>query len=880
MPKKQHLLNTALLLALCEAACIIAAVLVAQTLARWPYLPFWKAVRAQAQWPVVLLVTWYLLAMNRRLYTSRRNNLFIPQLIDVARAMFSAALVTLFFMAILKPDGVERRFALVFCVSAIFLVLLFRLMARLSIWGLRGKGFSTFRIVLIGSNPRTRRLVESMLSREHYGYQVLGVLDDDPSRGTFLEGFDIPYLGKVKTLEEMLSEDVVDMVYVTLPLRSHYEIVQDIAHLCEGIGVGVRLAGDVFSTETTTCEATHLGDILLLDFSSRVFAERFGLNRMSDWLVHAFLLIFLSPIIGIIALLTKLESRGPVFVIEPHFDLKNRRQVPLLRFRTTRSTNPQAGETDARTLSHVGAFVEEYSLHQIPQIMNVLKGHTELYAAKLIPIREDSPIPDTSSEDTESETTDTVVDAETQLSLFLTFLVLLDFMSFGVAFLWAAWDTLPWDLAYARHLSRHAPYLIVFAILWYAAANDQRLFSRWRMAQLQAHIFAMIKAVGISLIIGTVIVGISLKGAVDNHFLLEFCLVAPVILFIMRLCFRFLDQSLHRHGLYSRSALIVGANERAIHLAHLLTSAHDRGCVAREFLEDNEDRRHLLEEIGLTWSGGMERLGALLTSGSIHAVYVCLPIRSFYEHTQEMLRLCEEGGVSMTVLADMFHTRVASSRLMHVDDMPVISLSSISENYMGLFVKRVIDLTVATLILLLLLPVFAVIAVLIKLDSKGPVFFKQERVGQNQRSFGMLKFRTMVVDAEKLREELEVLNEASGPVFKIKDDPRITRIGKFMRKHSVDEFPQLINVWLGEMSLVGPRPPIQSEVVQYTWSQRRRLSIRPGMTGLWQVSGRSGLGFDEWVELDLRYIDTWSIWLDFLILVRTFKEVIGGRGAA
>ena len=171
------------------------------------------------------------------------------------------------------------------------------------------------------------------------------------------------------------------------------------------------------------------------------------------------------------------------------------------------------------------------------------------------------------------------------------------------------------------------------------------------------------------------------------------------------------------------------------------------------------------------------------------------------------------------------------------------------------------------------------IAILVKLDG-GPVFFAQERVGQNQRRFKMLKFRSMVVEAEALRADLEERNEADGPVFKIRDDPRITRVGKFIRKYSLDEFPQLINVWMGQMSLVGPRPPIPSEVEQYSWDQRRRLSVKPGMTGLWQVSGRSDVAFKDWVELDLVYIDTWSLFQDAFILLRTFRAVVQGRGAA
>jgi lipopolysaccharide/colanic/teichoic acid biosynthesis glycosyltransferase len=181
----------------------------------------------------------------------------------------------------------------------------------------------------------------------------------------------------------------------------------------------------------------------------------------------------------------------------------------------------------------------------------------------------------------------------------------------------------------------------------------------------------------------------------------------------------------------------------------------------------------------------------------------------------------------------------------------------------------------------LLAPLFVLVAVLIKLDSHGPALFAQSRVGLNKRRFPMYKFRTMVVNAEKLQAQLESRNEVSGPVFKIKDDPRITRVGRFLRKTSIDELPQLFNVLKGDMSLVGPRPlPVRDyEGFDQDW-QRRRFSVRPGVTCLWQISGRSSIGFNDWMDLDMRYIDHWSLWLDVKILARTIPAVMKGSGAA
>jgi exopolysaccharide biosynthesis polyprenyl glycosylphosphotransferase len=193
--------------------------------------------------------------------------------------------------------------------------------------------------------------------------------------------------------------------------------------------------------------------------------------------------------------------------------------------------------------------------------------------------------------------------------------------------------------------------------------------------------------------------------------------------------------------------------------------------------------------------------------------------------------------------------------------------------------RRVVDVVLATILLTVALPAFLILAVLVKLDSRGPVLFKQHRVGENGQLFWFYKFRSMVVDAEARRASLEVMNEASGPLFKVRNDPRITRCGRWMRKYSIDELPQLINVLKGDMSLVGPRPALPAEVEQYNDYQAMRLAVPPGITGLWQVSGRSDLSFDQSIALDIEYVNHQSLWLDAVILSKTFSAVITGRGA-
>jgi len=193
-------------------------------------------------------------------------------------------------------------------------------------------------------------------------------------------------------------------------------------------------------------------------------------------------------------------------------------------------------------------------------------------------------------------------------------------------------------------------------------------------------------------------------------------------------------------------------------------------------------------------------------------------------------------------------------------------------------VKGTIDFFLSALILILITPFMLAIALAIKLDDGGPVFFKQTRVGRNGRLFKCLKYRTMVINAEELQEKMMDLNEQDGPVFKIRNDPRITRVGKFLRKTSLDELPQFINVIMGDMSIVGPRPPIPSEVKQYKRELNRRLSINPGITCTWQVSGRNKISFEKWMEMDMEYIDNWSLMLDFIIILKTFKVIFARDG--
>ncbi len=253
--------------------------------------------------------------------------------------------------------------------------------------------------------------------------------------------------------------------------------------------------------------------------------------------------------------------------------------------------------------------------------------------------------------------------------------------------------------------------------------------------------------------------------------------------------------------------------------------------------------------------------------------------RDRVEDMEDVFLLLEDLGINARLVLNIFPHMISRVHLDELENIPLLTFTTIPTNEFALMVKRVIDVCVSAMLLLLFSPFIAAIAVLIKATSPGPVIFIQRRCGLNGRVFNMYKFRSMYIDAEERVHELKEANEVDGPVFKMKRDPRITPIGMFLRRTSLDELPQLWNVLKGDMSMVGPRPPLPEEVAKYERWQRRRLSMKPGLTCIWQISGRSKISFQEWMRLDLQYIDNWSLWLDLKIIFKTIPAVLSGRGA-
>jgi exopolysaccharide biosynthesis polyprenyl glycosylphosphotransferase len=325
-----------------------------------------------------------------------------------------------------------------------------------------------------------------------------------------------------------------------------------------------------------------------------------------------------------------------------------------------------------------------------------------------------------------------------------------------------------------------------------------------------------------------------------------------------------------------REVVMIGSGPLAAVLYRKLLLDTTRSAAVLGFVDS--EPQAALAGMGLPHLGGIQELERVLMHRVVDDVFIGLPLKSRFEDVQLTIAACARLGVPASYSADLFG---GGSRTLQLDarGAPVLSISHMASAHL-LAVKRIVDVMVASILLFVLSPVMLGVAAAIRLTSPGPSLFRQERYGYMKRLFRMYKFRTMVAGAERLQVDLEGQNEASGPSFKIRADPRITRLGRFLRRTSLDELPQLWHVLTGEMSLVGPRPMATRDVRRFAepWLMRR-FSMRPGLTCLWQISGRSNLSFDRWIELDLDYIDRWSLWLDLSILARTAPAIIRGTGA-
>lgn len=407
------------------------------------------------------------------------------------------------------------------------------------------------------------------------------------------------------------------------------------------------------------------------------------------------------------------------------------------------------------------------------------------------------------------------------------------------------------------------------------------LYESKRLSTRSAETVDVLKATSLSTACLALVAVVFHVRLITPYFLAVFWLTSSLGASSFRCLLRHWLASLRKAGHNLHHILILGTNSRAIAFAQKIQEIPEKGYRLLGFVDDEWEKIDEFLASGFTLACDSAGLPEFLRHNIVDEVAIYLPLRSFYERAASMASICEQHGVILRFDPEIFNLKTSRPHAIDLDGDPRITAHVDVFEVRAFFFKRAIDLIVSSVLLIALSPLLLLVAALIKFTSPGPVFFGQKRVGLNKRQFVMYKFRTMIPNAERLQEELVHLNEMSGPVFKIKNDPRVTPLGRFLRRTSIDELPQLFNVLKGEMSLVGPRAMSVRDYQLFSedW-QRRRFSVPPGITCLWQICGRNSIPFEQWMELDMQYIDKWSLWLDLKILLRTVPAVLKGLGAA
>lgn len=425
--------------------------------------------------------------------------------------------------------------------------------------------------------------------------------------------------------------------------------------------------------------------------------------------------------------------------------------------------------------------------------------------------------------------------------------------------------------------------LIVLVVGWIGIYDYFIRYRADRLVALSAQLKNLIKATSLAtfwlLIIGVVFTVESLN--VIN--LLIFYVLVSLVGILSRLFLRLLLISARRSGYNYRYLLVIGSNRRALEIARRIEQKPELGYKIVGFVAESQAASMEWGNVPrVEWKclGMLDDLRRILSEERVDEVFVCLPLEARFSDIARIIQHARDLGIVVRIMPDFTDDYLFKN--LHIEEFEneyVVTLFR-EQMLLQLLLKRMLDLTVSLAVLTLLSPVMLLTGLLIKLTSPGPVFFVQKRVGMNQREFKLYKFRTMVENAEERKSELLHLNERDGPAFKIEHDPRITPLGRLLRKTSIDELPQLINVLAGKMSLVGPRPPLPEEVEKYEWLFRRRLSVKPGITCIWQISGRNNIAFERWMQMDHEYIENWTVWLDLRILLKTIPAVLSSRGAS
>jgi exopolysaccharide biosynthesis polyprenyl glycosylphosphotransferase len=380
----------------------------------------------------------------------------------------------------------------------------------------------------------------------------------------------------------------------------------------------------------------------------------------------------------------------------------------------------------------------------------------------------------------------------------------------------------------------------------------------------------------VSVAFGTLIFLLNFK-FVSRLFFIIFISICFLLITAEKMMIFLLMHFIRKRGHNIQRILVVGKGKRAISTIQKIKGHPEWGLRVLGAIDD-EPGKGPAEISNVHFLGNLNDLASILKKEAIDEVFFVVP-RSRLNFIEKAVGECEIVGIKATVAMDLFNLKLAKCRQIELDGIPFVSFETNVAKEGHLFIKRTFDLLVSGIGIAFGLPIFLIIGALIKLTSRGPILFKQARAGLNSREFVLYKFRTMYDGAELKRMEMQAQNEMDGPVFKIKHDPRITPVGRVLRKYSLDELPQLFNVIAGHMSLIGPRALPIYEIEKFEPWQRRRLSMRPGLTCLWQIGGRNKIDFTRWMELDLQYLDSWSIWLDLKIFLKTIPAVLFGTGA-
>ncbi|MBI5440036.1 MAG: sugar transferase [Deltaproteobacteria bacterium] len=421
------------------------------------------------------------------------------------------------------------------------------------------------------------------------------------------------------------------------------------------------------------------------------------------------------------------------------------------------------------------------------------------------------------------------------------------------------------------------PILLCLVLSWHVTLSWGGMYRSKRFTDVKQEGFEIVRGVTLGTFVLGAVAAFCYPGLITATRISTFYAIAIVLTWSFRLGLRQALKRVRLAGRNLRNVMIVGSNKKAHDLAKRIEEEPELGYRVVGYV----DSRRGEEWEGRRFLGTIDDLPSILKRHVIDEIIIALPVRSHYEVIQRVVEKAEEHGIIARYIYRLFNGNDTPMGDELLYEGPVSAVAFRPYGGPQLIAKRLMDIAISLIGLSVTLPITAVAAVLIKLESKGPIFFVQERVGYNKRVFKLFKFRTMVNDAEKMQTQLESGNEMDGPVFKIKADPRITKVGRWLRKTSIDEIPQLLNVLLGDMSVVGPRPLPMRDYRGFDedW-QCRRFSVLPGITCIWQVSGRNNLSFNEWMKMDMEYIDTWKLSLDFRILMKTIPAVVRGVGAS